>query len=318
MHVTVPLSWLKHPFLKNAFVIKSQDQIDKLIAHGITEVVIDRSREEQIAGAPARQTVGTSDPAWTPPRTWNPATLVPPELPEAIHDSSLSPEKRSRLVYASSRVLVERLFEDPKAENIREAKRGIADIVDMIIADDATSSAMLKITTHDFYTYTHSVNVGVFAIMLAKALFRGSDAHDMHELGAGLFLHDIGKVHIDPGIINKPGRLTDDEWGIIRSHPDRGYQILKDTEQLSTECMLIVMQHHEREDGTGYPLGLKGNEIHTYGRICCIADVYDALTAERSYKQRLSPFVALTLMKEQMLDHFRKDMFETFVRLFTE
>ena len=82
--------------------------------------------------------------------------------------------------------------------------------------------------------------------------------------------------------------------------------------------MVIVMQHHEREDGTGYPRKLKGDEIHTYGRICCIADVYDALTAQRSYQEPRSTFDALKLMKEKLLSHFQQEMFEKFVLLFTQ
>ncbi len=208
MYVMLPVSWFKHPFLKNEF----REQIDKIIGHGIKEVVIDTTKGEHETKA---------DPASTPPKTWTPEKLVPVELREAIHDKSLPPEKKSKLVYESSRVLVERLFEDPKAENIREAKKSISEIVDMIIADDATSRELLKITSYDFYTYTHSVNVGVFSVLLAKSVFRGSDAHNMHELGAGFFLHDIGKVRIDPAIINKRGKVTDEEMAIIRAHPYR-------------------------------------------------------------------------------------------------
>jgi HD-GYP domain-containing protein (c-di-GMP phosphodiesterase class II) len=315
MYVMLPVSWFKHPFLKNEFVIRSRDQIDKIIDHGITEIIIDTEKGEP---ARAAQNSSSTGPTATPPKTWTPETLVPPELREAVRDRTLPPEQKSKIVYQSSRVLVERLLEDPKAENIQEAKKGISEIVDMIIAEDATSRELLKITAHDFYTYTHSVNVGVFAVMLAKAVFKGSDAHNMHELGAGFFLHDIGKVRIDPGIINKPGKLTEEEMAAMKSHPYQGYRILKETNQLTEECMFIVMQHHEREDGTGYPRMLKGEQIHTYGRICCIADVYDALTAERSYKQRLNTFEALKLMKEQLLNHFHPELFEKFVLLFTQ
>jgi HD-GYP domain-containing protein (c-di-GMP phosphodiesterase class II) len=152
----------------------------------------------------------------------------------------------------------------------------------MVFSQDDTSHYLLRITSHDFYTYTHSVNVGIFGIMLAKQLFRRSNAHNMHELGAGFFLHDLGKIRIDPAIINKPGRLTDEEMEEMKKHPNFSYKILKETNQLSEECGIIAMQHHEREDGSGYPRGLKGDQIHTYGRVCCLADVYDALTAERS------------------------------------
>jgi len=314
MYVTLPVSWLKHPFLKNKFIIKSQDQIDKIIDYGITEIAIDIDKGERTSFL----SNSAADLANTPPKTWSPEKLVPPELREAIHDKSLPPDKKSKLVYESSRVLVERLFEDPKTENIREAKKGISEIVDLIIADDATSKELLKITSYDFYTYTHSVNVGVFSVMLAKAIFTGSDAHNMHELGAGFFLHDIGKVRINPSIINKRGLLTDEEMIKIREHPYQGYRILKETNQLTEECMIIVMQHHERDDGSGYPRSLKKNEIHNYGRICCIADVYDALTSERSYKMRLNTFEALKLMKEQMVNHFNQELYEKFVLLFSK
>lgn len=310
MYVILPVSWFKHPFLTNEFAIQSQEQIDKIIDHGITEIVVDTNKAEK--------TAPVHDPASTPPKTWSPDKLVPPELREAIRDKSLPPDQKSRIVYESSRVLVERLFEDPKAENIREAKKSIADIVDLIIGDSATSRELLKITSYDFYTYTHSVNVGVFSVLLAKAVFRGSSAHNMHELGAGFFLHDIGKVRVDSAIVNKPGKLTDEEMAVMRTHPFQGYQILKETNQLTEECMFIVMQHHEREDGSGYPRNLRGEEIHTYGRICCIADVYDALTAERSYKQRLNTFDALKLMKEKLINHFHESLFEKFVLLFTQ
>lgn len=102
----------------------------------------------------------------------------------------------------------------------------------------------------------------------------------------------------------------------MRIHPYQSYKILAETDQLSEECRIIAMQHHEREDGKGYPRRLRGDDIHVYGRIGCIADVYDALTAERSYKPSLSPFDALRVMRDEMINHFRKDVFEQFVLLF--
>lgn len=315
MHVVLPVSWFKHPFLRNEFTITSQEQIQKIIDHGFSEINIDTSK-----GVPVTETESIShrEALYTPPRTWEPEKLVPVELKEAILDKTLTPEKKSKVVYESSLQIMGRLFEDPKSENIQAAKKGIADVVDLIVADNATSDQLMRITSYDFYTYTHSVNVGVFSVMLSKELFKGSFAHDMHELGAGFFLHDIGKVRIDPGIINKNGKLTDEERGIIREHPTQGYNILTETKQMTEESRIIVMEHHEREDGTGYPRRLKGDQIHLYGRICCIADVYDALTADRSYKTRLNTFQALKLMKEEMINHFSKELFEKFVFLFTE
>lgn len=320
MYVVLPASWFKHPFLKNEFVIRSKDQIDKIINHGIREIIIDVSKQEQEPSSFAPQPQKNQEesiPIPIPPKTWSPETLVPGELIEAIHDKSLPPTIKSKLVYESSKVLVERLFEDPKAENIREAKKGISEIVDLIISDDRTSKELLKITDYDYDTYTHSVNVGVFSVMLAKSIFKGSNSHNMDELGAGFFLHDIGKVRIDSAIINKPGKLTDDEMRTMRTHPYQGYNILKEARQLTEEIGVIVMQHHEREDGSGYPRRLKEDSIHTYSRICCIADVYEALTGKRPYKQPIDTFDALKLMKNEMLNHFHQELFEKFVLLFS-
>jgi HD-GYP domain-containing protein (c-di-GMP phosphodiesterase class II) len=312
MYVVLPSSWLKPPFFDREFKIASQDQIDKIVDYGLATIVIDTKKGAAMEAA----AIVAENPASTPSRTWEPDKLVPPELREAIHDKKLPPEEKSKIVYQCSLELMGRLFEDPKTENIREAKAGIAEIVDLVISDNATSAALLKITSYDFYTYTHSVNVGVLSVLLCKSLFGRSDAHDLHELGAGFFLHDIGKVRIDPAIINNRGRLSDEDMAVIRTHPDHGYAILSETNQLTEECKIIVVQHHERQDGSGYPRRLRGDDIHDYGRICSIADVYDALTAERSYKKKLDTFSALKVMKEQLLDHFHQEIFEKFVLLF--
>ena len=129
-------------------------------------------------------------------------------------------------------------------------------------------------------------------------------------------MHDVGKVGINQAIIMKPGKLTADEMEEMRRHPLLGYKLLQETKQLTEESKTIVLQHHERIDGTGYPRRLRGENIHIYGRICSIADVYEALTSDRPYRQKLPPFVALKIMKEEMSHHFQKDLFEKFVLLF--
>jgi HD-GYP domain-containing protein (c-di-GMP phosphodiesterase class II) len=312
MRVNLPAAWLNHPFLKNRFTISSRDQIQKIIESGFKEVIIDAAAAHTVQ----REPVKDENVEFKLPKKWEPEQLIPPELKEAIRDKTLPPEKKAEIVYQCSLKIMTRLLEDPRAENIREAKRGITSIVDLIVSDDATSQNLLTITSHDYYTYTHSVNVGVLSILISKALFKDSFAHDMHELGAGFFLHDIGKVRIDQAILNKPGKLTDEEMQEVRQHPLLGYKLLAQTKQLTEECKIIVMQHHEREDGTGYPNHMKEKDIHIYGRICSMADVYDALTSERPYKSGLTTFEALRVMKEQMLNHFSQDLFDKFVLLF--
>jgi HD-GYP domain-containing protein (c-di-GMP phosphodiesterase class II) len=289
--------------------------MQKLIDSGLDEVKIDTSKSVALVES---KTAANNDKLLPPPDKWEPGKLVPPEILQAIHDKNLPAQKKAHIVYKSSVELLEKLFDDPRAENIKEVKQGAAEIVDLVLSQQETSRYLLRITCHDIYTYTHSVKVGFLAILLSKRLFKRSDAHNMHELGASFFLHDLGKVRINSGIIRKQGKLTREEMEIMRRHPYHGFKILQQADQLSKECAIITMQHHEREDGSGYPMCLKGDRIHIYGRICCIADVYDALTAERSYKAKLSSFEALKLMKEKMLNHFHQEIFEKFVLLFSE
>jgi len=318
MYVILPSSWLKHSFLKGSFTINNQEDIQRITDFGIHEVSIDTAKGLSFPNTEMISHAGDEPQLedQQAPVQWSPEKIVPDELKEALKDRKMAKEKKATVVYHSSVELMKRLLDDPKTENIREVKKGIADVVDGIILDDATAKHMLAITTHDYYTYTHSVNVGILSIMLSKALFKNMDSHNMHELGAGFFLHDLGKVRVDPAIINKPGKLTEEEMKKMRTHPWQSYKILTEANQLSEECRIIALQHHEREDGRGYPRRLRGEQIHIYGRIGCIADVYDALTAARSYKPKLSPFEALRIMKEEMINHFHKDLFERFVLLF--
>ncbi len=311
MYVDLSGVWMKHPFVHNKFKITTKQEIKQIIGCGLREIPVDLDKSDL-----PETTVDDPRESGDIPEQWNPDTLVPEELSAALQDKSMSPEQKSKEVYQHTQQMMERLLESPSAENIQTSKQVISGVTDMILSEDETASNMLRITSHDFYTYAHSVNVGITSIILAKELFRNSDAHDLHELGSGFFLHDLGKVNVDPEIINKPGRLTDDEMGRMRTHPYKGYKILQEADALSDEFRYIVLQHHERRDGTGYPKGLKEDEIHLYGRICAVADVFDALTADRSYKKAMSRYAALQLMKDKMLDHFHKDVFQAFVLLF--
>jgi HD-GYP domain-containing protein (c-di-GMP phosphodiesterase class II) len=310
MYVILPISWYRHPFARSDFLIKSQEQIQKICDNGITEVIIDTERSKVSENEHSSDT--------QPEHTAGPlaVTVVPVELIDAIHDGKLPAKEKAKAVQKHSFIMIRDLLENPSAQNIGDVKKSIAEVVDLILSDDETSRYLLSITSNDYYTYTHSVNVGFMGVLLSKALFKQSTAHDMHELGAGFFLHDLGKVRVDATIINKRGILTDDEMDQMRQHPEMGHQILIETNQLTNECKKIVLQHHERFNGTGYPQKLKGEEIHLYGRICSLADVFDALTSDRPYRQKLPTFRALKLMKEEMMDHFQRDLFEQFVMLF--
>jgi HD-GYP domain-containing protein (c-di-GMP phosphodiesterase class II) len=310
MYINLPSAWRAHPFLRNSFTITSKKQIQKLIDYGIMEVNID-----EIKGVSSNASIKEVE---EPEKDFSQDyKIVAEKLKEVLTDKSIAPAKRAEAIHLRTADMMKNLWENPTTEKIGQFKQSVAGIVDLVLSDDATNSHLLNITSYDYDTYIHSVNVGVLSISLAKVIFKKENKHDMHALGAGFFLHDLGKIRVDEAIINKPGKLTEEEMAVMRRHPGMGYNLLLETKQISEESKLIVLQHHERYNGMGYPKKLRGEEIHIYGRICSVADVFDALVSKRPYKAQLNHFEALRLMKNEMLDHFHRQVFERFVLLFT-
>lgn len=310
MYVNLGKGLSSNTILEEEFLISSELQIANIIDQGVDQVYVD----------PEKSDLDVSDYEDAPPEVGAPEGFDPMEnvsesLVAAIQDENMSPREKAKAVYDHSIKMMNQLIEKPSSSNILQGKNMIANIVDHILVDDDTAEALTQITSHDFYTYTHSVNVGMYGVLLAKAVYKNSD-HDMRELGAGFFLHDLGKCEVPKDLINKPGKLTATEWEQMRMHPSYGERILANSNHLNETIRPIVVQHHEREDGSGYPHGRKGPHIHEYARICTIADVYDALTSKRSYKKSMSPAQALRVMKEEMISHFNQDLFGPFVKLF--
>lgn len=311
MQVTIPGSWFSHPFIRSRFTLNSPRDIEKMKHWGVRTVSVDAPRA---SGEPILDEDLPEFPAPAAPQE-----TIPPLLKETMHDRGVAPDCRAAAVKACSKMVMQRLMEStPDEETIQEAKEGFYEIIDCILEVDHLSRYLLSIRDYDAYTYTHSVNVGVLSLLVARKYFGRSDRHDLRELGIGFFLHDLGKTRINPGVIMKEGLLTDEEKTEMRRHPLYGFDILKETKQLTTECKLIVLEHHEREDGRGYPYGLYGGEIHVYARICALVDVYDALTSDRPYRGKMPPFQALNLMKGRLADRTQRELFETLVLVLGE
>ncbi|WP_378955722.1 HD-GYP domain-containing protein [Pelosinus sp. sgz500959] len=155
-----------------------------------------------------------------------------------------------------------------------------------------------NIRVHCDYTYRHSINVAIISGILGKAIeLKKSQLEDL--VIAGL-LHDIGKISITLDILNKPGKLTQEEMELMKTHPENGYQFLLQYSQLAESVKRGVLHHHERNDGSGYPKGLTKNQISYYGKIVSIADIYDAMTTDRVYRKKLTPFSVAETLVEQM------------------
>jgi len=239
---------------------------------------------------------------------------------DMVANDSVPAKEKSQVVYSTVTNIMEDLFATPRSSTrIRQARETVRTMVDFIVRDEQASRNLIFLTCHDYYTYTHSVNVSIFATTLAeKVLGPASTDHDLWVMGEGFLLHDIGKSMIPPSIINKPGKLNEHEWALMKQHPEQGRRILEETHQINQTIEVIVCDHHERPDGSGYPRGLVLEEIHPYAKICCIADVFDAMTTVRSYRDPLSTFDALAIMRDEMSAHFDRDFFNEFVMLFRE
>jgi HD-GYP domain-containing protein (c-di-GMP phosphodiesterase class II) len=204
--------------------------------------------------------------------------------------------------YLSSSYAMQKAFEYPNAESIEEIKKSVKPILKNIMKDDLILNELISTIKHDHCTYTHSINVGIIATALAIKFYNMDlqvEIGEMERLSYGYFLHDIGKSRIMPAILKKAGPLTDEEWKVMKKHPEWGYSILMETGHLTDEAAYISLQHHERPNGSGYPKGVKIQDIHPCARICAIADTFDALISERPYKTALKPFEALTIMKQE-------------------
>ncbi len=229
-----------------------------------------------------------------------------------ISDESIEPDERSKIVHTAATNLVKDLFNDPSTGSMERTKEFAFNMVDYVIKDSKAAESLLNIAVHEYHTYTHSVNVAAVGTLFGQGL--GLGVKDLKGLCTGILLHDVGKTKISAAILNKKGKLTEEEFEIVKKHPEFGIEVLEETGVQFKEERIITIQHHENDDGSGYPYGLTKDEIHPCGKIARIIDVYDALTAKRSYKDALRPFTAITEMKEEMLNCFDTELLKEFIR----
>jgi len=179
-------------------------------------------------------------------------------------------------------------FEDALRRNNCDKMVNVAgdfgrDLAGMLADETPAFQELFKALDHDYYTFTHACNVSTYCAVIAVRA-GNCDSVELAEIVAGGILHDIGKRHIPVHVLNKSRGLTDQEWILVRQHPVSGYQELAQRGDLSEGQLMMVYQHHERLDGSGYPDGVRGDKIHPWGKICAVADVFDALSSRRPYR----------------------------------
>lgn len=186
------------------------------------------------------------------------------------------------------------------------------DIMEDIISLPSVIMETMQLSSKDGYTFTHCVNVCASSVIIGIGF--GMNKEDLKALAQGALLHDIGKMAVDPNILNKTSKLTDEEYKEMKNHVKYGLNMLKGNMEISARAKAGLYQHHENEDGTGYPQGLKGDQIHLFGKIIHVADVYDALTAKRCYKDALNPADALEYLMAHSGTQFDREVVQVFLR----
>ena len=237
-------------------------------------------------------------------------------LGQIVESAALKAEEKANIIYQSARNLMEEVMARPLVgESIKRSRRFVKNTVRYILKEKEYFFSIIHLTSHDYYTYTHSINVCIYALSLARRL-QIISPYQLNLIGTGALLHDVGKSTIPQKILLKKGPLTADEWNIIKEHPLRGLTVLKAHKTLNPHIVEIVRSHHEKLDGSGYPDGLVGKEVPLYARIACIADIFDALNTNRPYKQAADTFHSLEIMNEEFNGKIDKKIFREFVLLF--
>ncbi len=232
---------------------------------------------------------------------------------ESLEDVNLPDSNKTILIKEQSKIIMRDVLTDPKnSENISRTPNAVEKIATTIRNNQDTLYDLLSVINNDYYLYTHSVNVAVLSIGVGVSI--GLTVEEIFNLGFGAILHDIGKSAIPPEILNKPNRLTVNEFRIMKRHVIEGEKILKKHECFPEDSMPAVTQHHEKLSGRGYPFGAKDAGIKLYGRITAIADCYDALTAQSPYKYAFNPFSALNLLVKEA-ENYDRELITVFIKM---
>jgi putative nucleotidyltransferase with HDIG domain len=239
---------------------------------------------------------------------------VEKHLQSIARRSDIPTEQKARLVYEKASESMDAMFKNPESlENVKNAQPVVNNFIDIILRDNSAVESLMRITAHDYYTHTHSINVSIYTLSLGSYL--GIEGKDLEVLGMAAILHDLGKSKIDYEIINKNGKLTDDEFSQMKHHPALGHEIALNLGIEDERILTGIRHHHEKIEGGGYPDNLSGDQISQFARIIGVCDVFDALSTKRSYKDPMSSFESLLLMKQQMIGHLDMSMVNAFIKM---
>jgi HD-GYP domain-containing protein (c-di-GMP phosphodiesterase class II) len=225
---------------------------------------------------------------------------------DRMNQDGLDASVKANILRESSLTLAEEIFEQPEVEvALNDSRELIMNFIDFMEKEPAGMAHLISLSSHDFYTYNHSLDVGIYSLGLGAVA--GYAQADLLELGRGALFHDVGKRNVAVEIICKNGPLSDVEWAQMQKHPQYGLRILTD-HNCSEAMKACCFEHHESFLGNGYPQQLTGEEIHPMARIVAITDTFDALTTKRSYNQPMAPSKALEFMSTKLSSKYDMDL----------
>ncbi|MCH2241920.1 MAG: HD-GYP domain-containing protein [Aquabacterium sp.] len=312
-------SWLDHPFWKTSFVIKGDEEIRKLLDSPVREVWIDAAKgldvAEFIDTAPAP--LAEPEPASAQPAEPQVERISLQLAPEPPQPVALTDEvARAARLCRQAEGAVKDMFQDIRLGKAVDAEHCLP------LVDEITSSvqrnpgaivSLARLKTKDDYTYMHSVAVCALMVALSRQL--GLPEAETREAGLAGLLHDLGKAAMPLEVLNKPGKLTPDEYAIMRTHPAAGHAALVEGKGVGPIPLDVCLHHHERIDGKGYPHGLTGAQMTLHAKMGAVCDVYDAITSNRPYKAGWDPAESIQRMAQWAREgHFDEVVFQAFVK----
>ena len=297
-------AWLDHPFWRTKFVLTDAKDIKLILESPIKEVWIDISKGLDINTDDASS--GTVQVI---------AEEIPPTPPVVQKKTSFNDEvKRAANICAKGKEAVVSMFQEARMGLAIEAEAAaplVEEISNSVLRNPGALISLARLKTADDYTFMHSVAVCALMIALARKL--GLDEQQTRDAGMAGLLHDLGKAMIPMEILNKPGKLTDEEFDLVKTHPEEGHKLLLGGIGISEMTRDVCLHHHEKIDGSGYPKRLNGETMSLFAKMGAVCDVYDAVTSNRPYKAGWDPAESIKRMAEWK-GHFDPVVFQAFVK----
>ncbi|HEX5393738.1 MAG TPA: HD-GYP domain-containing protein [Rhodocyclaceae bacterium] len=306
-------SWMEHPFWRSAFLLTDSKDLTRVIESGISELWIDTSKGFDVEVGVVKEESDAEVEEELVHVAEEPVVAAPQAPVERV---SMGQELvQARKTVDRAKQAVASMFQEArmgKALDAEEALPLVEDIASSVSRNPGALISLARLKNKDEYTYMHSVAVCALMVALARQL--GLDEKQTREAGLAGLLHDVGKMMIPAEILDKPGKLTDEEFVVIKSHPEEGHKLLLEGKNVSAAALEVCIHHHEKMDGTGYPHRLKGEQISLFAKMGAVCDVYDAITSNRPYKAGWDPAESLRKMAEWAKGHFDSTIFHAFVK----